>query len=53
VAAILDPVCLMAIAMLSALAAHRAERPVTANSPGPISAELTSTASAVGDELAS
>ena len=43
VAAIIDPVCLLVIALLSAMSARRADGPTAATSPGPISAELTST----------
>jgi len=53
VAAILDPVGLLVIAMLSALAARQAERPVAAVPAGPISAGLTTTVSAVADKLIS
>jgi hypothetical protein len=53
VAAILDPVCLLVTAMLSALAARQAGRPAGTDSPGPVSSELTSTGGAVADGLVS
>ena len=54
VAAILDPVCLLAMATLSALAARQgAARLVTRDSQGPMNSELTSTGDAVADGLVS
>jgi hypothetical protein len=53
VAAILDPICLVAIAVLGALEDRRAERPAEADSPGPLSGELTPTSRAVADQLVS
>jgi hypothetical protein len=51
--AIVDPVCLMAIVALGALAARQADRRGAADSPRPVSSQLTSTSSAVTDELLS
>jgi hypothetical protein len=48
--AIVDPVCLMAIVVLGALAARQAERPGAAHSPRPIAAQLASTSSAITPE---
>ena len=53
VAAVFDPVCLVVIGILSALAARRDDRPAATDSPSPISSELTSTGGAVADGLAS
>lgn len=53
VAAILDPVCLVMIALLSIVAACQAERPAASDFLGPISSELTSSSGAVADVSAS
>ena len=53
VAAIVDPVCLIVMTVLSALAARQAERPAAANSPDPTGSALISTNGTVSGELAS
>lgn len=50
-AAVLDPICLVVIAMLSAVAARQASRPAAADLRGPISSEPTSTGGAVAEGL--
>jgi len=54
VAAVLDPVCLVVIALLSCLAAcHGAQKVAAADSLDPISSELTATSGAAADGLVS